>query len=49
MVTTLLMAAAIIGVPDYAPLILLVVPMVIASLTMGLVIWLSRPQVRQTQ
>src|SRR5699024_1716327 len=34
-VVTVLMAAAIIGLPTVAPLILLVVPMVIASLVLG--------------
>ncbi|WP_181310408.1 PP2C family protein-serine/threonine phosphatase [Nocardioides campestrisoli] len=34
-VVTLLMAAAIVGVPDYAPLILMVLPMAVASLVLG--------------
>ncbi len=34
-VVTLLMAAAIVAVPDYAPLILMVLPMAVASLVLG--------------
>ncbi|WP_104105383.1 PP2C family protein-serine/threonine phosphatase [Nocardioides sp. 616] len=34
-VATLLMAAAIIGLPDFAPMMLLMVPMVVASLVLG--------------